>query len=246
MNERFPQLFWGLVAVTVGLVAVGWFTYSGIRVAKRGSDIITVTGSARRTVRSDYATWSGSYYANEMTIQRGYEVLTRDAQSVRDFLHSRHVPDSLIKFSGISTREMFDRRENIKGEIKEEFIGYQLTQRFDVHGTEMDSMDVIARDITDLAMQGLLVKSESPQFYFTKLAEMRVEMLGEATMDARLRAERIARSGGGKIGAIRNARMGVFQITAPNSREVRDYGIYDTSTIDKDITAVVTVSFAVE
>jgi len=245
MNERFPQLFWGLVAVTVGLVAVGWFTYSGIRAAKRGSDIITVTGSARRTVRSDYATWSGSYYANEATLQSGYEVLTRHAQSIRDFLHSRHVPDSLVKFSGINSREM-SRKENIRGEIKEEFIGFQISQRFEVRGTEVDSMDVIARDITRLAAQGIPVNSEPPQFYYTKLAEMRVEMLGEATTDARLRAERIARSGGGKIGAIRNARMGVFQITAPNSREVRDYGIYDTSTIDKDITAVVTVSFAVE
>lgn len=246
MNERFPQLFWGLAVVTVGLVAVGWFTYAGIRAAKRGNDTITVTGSARRTVRSDYVTWSGSYYANEMTIQRGYEVLTHHAKRIRDFLNSRHVPDSLIKFSGISKRDMFERRQSIKGEIKKEFIGYQLTQRFDVHSTELDSIDVIARDITHLAAEGLPVKSESPQFYYTKLAEMRIQMLGEATADARLRAERIAQSGGGKIGAIRNARMGVFQITAPNSREVRDYGIYDTSTIEKDITAVVKVTFAVQ
>ncbi len=246
MNERFPQLFWGLVVVTAGLIAVGWFTYAGIRAAKRGNDIITVTGSARRTVRSDYVTWSGSYFVNEMTMQRGYEVLTRHAERIHDFLHSRHVPDSLIKFSGIGTRDMIERRQNIKGEIKEEFIGYQLTQHFDVHSIELDSIDAIARDITHLAAEGLQVKSEAPQFYYTKLAEMRVQMLGEATMDARLRAERIAESGGGKIGTIRNARMGVFQITAPNSREVRDYGIYDTSTIEKDITAVVTVTFAVQ
>ncbi|MBM3324891.1 MAG: SIMPL domain-containing protein, partial [Calditrichaeota bacterium] len=219
---------------------------AGIRAAKRGNDTITVTGSARRTVCSDYVTWSGSYYANEMTIQRGYEVLTHHAKRVRDFLSSRHVPDSLIQFSGISTRDMFERKRVGREEIKEEFIGYQLTQHFDVHSTELDSIDAIARDITHLAAEGLPVKSEPPQFYYTKVAEMRVQMLGEATKDARLRAEQIAQSGGGKIGAIRNARMGVFQITAPNSREVRDYGIYDTSTIEKDITAVVTVTFAVE
>lgn len=246
MNERFPQLFWGLVAVTVGLVAIGWFTYAGIRAAKRGNDTIAVTGSARRTVCSDYVTWSGSYYANETTIQRGHEVLAHHEKRIRDFLHSRHVPDSLIKFSGIRIRDMYDRKRTVSGEMEEKFIGYQLTQSFDVHSTELDSIDAIARDITHLAAEGLPVNSQSPQFYYTKLAEMRIQMLGEATADARLRAERIAESGGGKVGAIRNARMGVFQITAPNSREVHDYGIYDTSTIEKDITAVVKVSFAVQ
>jgi len=246
MNERFPQLFWGLVVLTAGLVAVGWFTYAGIRAAKRGNDTITVTGSARRTVRSDYVTWSGSYYANEMTISKGYEVITRHEQRIREYLHSRHIPDSLIVFSGINTRDMMKPKRGAKGEYQEEFIGYQLTQSFEVHGTQVDSVGVIAKAITHLAAEGFPVGSEAPQFFYTKLADLRVEMLGEATKDAKRRAEQIAESAGGTIGAIRNARMGVFQITAPNSRDVRDSGIYDTSTIEKDITAVVTVTFAVE
>ena len=197
-------------------------------------------------MRSDFVTWSGSFYVNEKTMKIGYEVLTRRAKRIHQYLNSRHIPDSLITFSGISIREMSDRKQNRKGESVSEFIGYKFSQHFDVHSTELDSIDAIARDITHLAAERLTVKSNPPQFYYTKLADMRIQMLGEATADARLRAERIAESGGGKIGAIRNARMGVFQITAPNSREVRDYGIYNTSTIEKDITAVVKVTFAVQ
>jgi hypothetical protein len=246
MNERFPQLFWGLAVVAVALVIVGWFTNSAIKAVKRGNDTITVTGSARRTVRSDFATWSGSYYANEMEMTKGYEVLTRHAVRIREYLHSRHIPDSLIVFSGISTRDMFKSKRGAQGEYEEEFIGYQLTQRFDVNGTMVDSIAAIAKDITYLTAEGFPVGSEPPQFFYTKLADMRVEMLGEATKDAKRRAEQIAQSADGKIGALRNARMGVFQVTAPNSREVRDYGVYDTSTIEKDVTAVVSVTFAVE
>jgi hypothetical protein len=40
--------------------------------------------------------------------------------------------------------------------------------------------------------------------------------------------------------------MGVLQITAAYSTEVSDMGISDTSSIDKDMTAVVNVSFAVD
>lgn len=251
MNERFPQLFWGLAVVAVGLVIVGWFTNSAIRAAKRGNDVITVTGSARRTVRSDYVTWAGSYYANEMEMAKGYEVLTGHAKRVRDYLHARRIPDSLIVFSGINKRDMFDRkptakRERGENEYENKFIGYQLTQRFEVHGAMVDSIDVIARDITHLTAEGFPVNSEPPQFIYTKLADMRVELLGEATKDAKQRAEQIAKNADGRVGAIRNARMGVFQVTAPNSRNVSDYGIYDTSTIEKDVTAVVTVTFAVE
>ena len=70
-------------------------------------------------------------------------------------------------------------------------------------------------------------------------------MLGEAAKDAKVRAEKIAASTGNSIGAVRSARMGVMQITAADSTEVSDAGISDTSSIDKDVTAVVNVSFAV-
>ncbi len=71
-------------------------------------------------------------------------------------------------------------------------------------------------------------------------------MLGEAANDAKLRAEKIAAITGNKIGTVRSARMGVLQITSADSTEVSDSGINDTSTIDKDMTAVVNISFAVE
>ncbi|HEY0050262.1 MAG TPA: SIMPL domain-containing protein, partial [Pyrinomonadaceae bacterium] len=73
---------------------------------------------------------------------------------------------------------------------------------------------------------------------------MKIEMLGEAAKDAKTRAERIADSTGNQIGAVRSARMGVMQITAADSTEVSDAGISDSTTIDKDVTAVVNISFA--
>jgi hypothetical protein len=71
-------------------------------------------------------------------------------------------------------------------------------------------------------------------------------MLGEAAKDAKTRAEQIAASTGNSIGTVRSARMGVMQITAADSTDVSDSGISDTSAIDKDMTAVVNISFAVE
>ena len=49
---------------------------------------------------------------------------------------------------------------------------------------------------------------------------------------------------GGRLGSLRGVDVGVFQVTSPNSTDVSDYGTYDTSTLRKDVTAVVNVTFA--
>lgn len=91
-----------------------------------------------------------------------------------------------------------------------------------------------------------LTDAYPPKYYFTQLGDLKIEMLGEAAKDGKTRAEQIAASTGNRIGAVRSAKMGVLQITAADSTEVSDAGISDTTSIDKDITAVVNVSFAVE
>ena len=71
-------------------------------------------------------------------------------------------------------------------------------------------------------------------------------MLAVATADAKKRAERIAEAAGGKIGVLRYAKMGVFQITPVNSYDVSWYGENDTSSLDKKVRAVVTATFAIK
>jgi hypothetical protein len=88
--------------------------------------------------------------------------------------------------------------------------------------------------------------SQPPQYLYTQLSQLRVEMVAEATKDAQARAEAIAKSTGNTVGSIRSAKTGVFQITSRNSTDVSDYGIYDTSSLEKDITAVVSVQFGME
>ncbi|WP_420795975.1 SIMPL domain-containing protein [Desulforamulus profundi] len=98
----------------------------------------------------------------------------------------------------------------------------------------------------ELIEQGVVFESQPPQYFYTKLNDLKVNMLAEATKDAKLRAEKMASSTGSRIGSQRSAKMGVFQITAVNSNEISDYGINDTSSIEKEITAVVNVEFSVK
>ena len=110
----------------------------------------------------------------------------------------------------------------------------------------MNRINSISTLIGELVGQGVPLTIQAPAYTYTKLPEKRVDMLAKATADARRRALAITREAGSGIGAITKADTGTFQITVPNSTEMSNYGSYDTSTIEKDITAVMGVTFRVE
>ena len=79
-----------------------------------------------------------------------------------------------------------------------------------------------------------------------QLAEIKIEIQSEAAKDAMNRAQKIAIATNSTLGPMRNARMGVLQITPINSNMVSDYGMNDVSSIQKEVTAVVNASFEIE
>ena len=81
---------------------------------------------------------------------------------------------------------------------------------------------------------------------YSGLSEKKAELLQRATADAKTRAKEMLRATNNRVGKIRSVRMGVFQITPPDSNEVSDWGINDTSSIEKKVTAVSNVVFGIK
>ena len=111
--------------------------------------------------------------------------------------------------------------------------------------SDASRVTALARASTDLIRQGIAFESYPPEYLYTRLADLKVEMLALATRDARARALEMAKNSGSRIGRLRSARMGVLQITPQHSTAISDYGINDTSSLLKDVTAVVSVSFEI-
>ena len=127
-----------------------------------------------------------------------------------------------------------------------EIEAYRVSQAVEVRSYNVDKVTQIYRDSTELIEKGVEYETYSPQYFYTKLDELKIEMLAKATENAKARAENMVHATGNKIGFMRAARMGVFQITSVNSTDVSDYGVNDTSSLEKKVTAVVNVSFAIE
>ena len=232
------------VALAIGLVMssiiFGWF-YSK---TKKSDEAIAVTGSARKHIKSDLVVWSAGVSSEAPQLAEAYRQTTEAIPRVKQYLLSKGVAENQITISSISTTTL--KKTDADGGETSQITGYQLRQQVEVRSGDVDKIAQIAREATELINQGILLESNAPQYNYTKISDLKIEMLGEAAKDAKVRAERIAESTGNKIGAVRSARMGVMQITAADSTEVSDGGISDTSSIDKDITAVVNISFAVD
>ena len=242
-GERNNYWFNGGVALALGLIIssliFGWFYAK----TKRGDEAITVTGSAKRRITSDLVLWNAGVTTQAPQLAEAYKQLADSIPKIKQYLLSKGIPEDQMTVSSITTTTI--KRKDTEGNDTSETTGYSLAQQIEVKSTDVQKIAQIAREATELINQGILIESTPPKYYYTKIGDLKIEMLGEAAKDAKERAERIASSTGNSIGSVKSAKMGVLQITAADSTDVSDYGVYDTTTVDKDMTAVVNVSFAV-
>lgn len=206
---------------------------------------ITVTGSAKKEITSDLIVWRASFSRQAEDITKAYAALRADLAAVKGYLVQKGINEKEIVFDPVTT-EIVYTQDPKTGIMTRQISGYVLHQNLEVRSGEVDKVTQISRGSTELMEKGIVFQSYPPQYYYTKLNELKVNMLAEAAKDAMARAEKIAAATGSKVGHLRAAKMGVFQITPKNSTEISDYGINDTSSLEKEITAVINAEFAVQ
>jgi uncharacterized protein len=215
-----------------------------LKVMKFTKEVVSVTGSAQKLIRSDYASWQVAFSRQLPDLASAYQVVNGDLAKVKSYLLSKGVRESETVVSQVFTHTLF--KKTAEGYDSNEIEGYRLSQNITVNSADVDKVTALSRECTELIREGVGLNSSPPQYFYTKLDDLKVEMLGLATGNARQRAEQMAAAAGNRIGAIRAAKMGVFQITPPTSTDVSDYGYNDTSSLEKKVMAVVSATFAIE
>lgn len=236
-------LLLAVLIFTAGMI-LSTFKVADSIIAVKGNNSITVTGSAKQQIKSDLIVWQGTYSRQAPTTDEAYKLLVKDKDIVSKYLAQKGIDSKVYTVSSIYTMPLYET--NYNGMTTNNIIAYRLSQTVEIRSDKIDDITQLSRDITELIQQGVEFQSNMPQYYYTKIADLKVSMLAAATKDAKMRAEQISTNTGSKIGKLKSAKMGVFQITPLYSTEVSDYGINDTSSLDKEITAVVTCSFEVK
>ena len=215
-----------------------------LKVMKFTREQIAVTGSAQKNITSDLVLWRSSFSRRDVEPAPAYKKLKEDLAKVKKYLVSKGVKEDDIQVFQVVTTTVY--RKNEKGEDTSDIQGYALNQQIAIKSGDVEKITRLSREATELIDQGIEFSSGAPEYYYTKLDELKIEMLAKATQNAKQRAENMTKATGNRIGLMRSAKMGVFQITPINSTEVSDWGVNDSSSLEKKVTAVVTVSFAIE
>lgn len=203
------------------------------RTKKEGE--IRVTGLGKADFSSDLIVWEGSFRAQNIDLKKAYLTLEKNKSTINQYLSKKGINTEHLIYSAVKTNKKNKQIYSSDGKyMGEKFVGYELTQSVMIESKKVDEIEKISREITELLNQGVQFYSESPRYYYTKLADLKIEMISKATEDARLRAEKIAEFSGGELGELESAKMGIFQITGQNSTENYSWGgTFNTSSREK-------------
>ena len=206
---------------------------------------ILVTGLANENFVSDLIVWHGWYTEKEMDLKEAYAKVKRDGDIVRQYLISKGVKPEEIVFGSINTerqsKSVYDAVTKTREDV---FDGYKLWQDVNIQSNEVDKIEQVSREVTELINQDIEIASDKPSYFYTKLADLKIKLLAAATADARNRAEKIAQNAGASLGKLRNASMGIFQITGQNSNEeFSGGGAFNTTSKAKTASITVRLEF---
>jgi len=232
--RRFTAIILG-VSFVIGAAVFGNYFYR----SRAQDNTIRVVGAATKRYDSDIVKWRGSVGRNTGLgdASVGYSDTRKAFESLMLELKTAGIGDSAISVQPINRNPIYDNSGNN--------TGYSFTQSVYVISADLGTVEKLALNPDEMFQKGVALQSSSLEYYFSELPDIKKELLAEATRDAKQRAVEIAKNSGSGIGSMRSARAGIFQITEPYSTEVTDYGIYNTSTRQKDVTVTVTAEFGV-
>jgi hypothetical protein len=224
------------VCILIAALVLGIFFYK----ARFPQNTIRVTGYATKGFESDMVKWSFavSRSAGLKDIKNGYQLLTQDMDLLITELEMNGIDTGEISIQPPSAQPQYNRDGQISG--------YSIRQNIFVISHNLKTVEKLALKPDFIYEKGIILEYSNLEYNYSKIADLKKELLADATKDAMNRALEISKSSGAKLGKMVSARQGVFQITEPYSTEVSDYGVYSTATKKKNITVTVTASFIIK
>jgi hypothetical protein len=242
--EKKNSLFVPAVIIGVSFIIGVVFFTNAWKSSQNANQTINVTGSAKKEIVSDLGFLRGTISVQSSTSESAFAELNRQKPILVSYLERKGFPKEKIEFNTINSYPVYEM--SAQGYQTGRVIGYIYSQRIEIQSSDVVKIKELSLDITSLIEKGVSFNVEQPEYHYTKLADLKIEIQAAAAKDAMIRAQKIAEATDRDLGPMRSARMGVLQITPKFSNAISDYGINDLSSIEKEIIGVVNASFEIE
>jgi len=228
------------VVLSFAFITIGQKINDGLTHFRSFDRYITVKGLATKDVDADLAVWSLTFNVTGETLAAAQESLAASEKTVRDFLNTNGITPEQIRLQNINVVDKKAQTYNNGGDMTLRFI---LSQTLVARTNDIAAMVKASQNISDLVKAGVILGDPNggitpvPQYIFTKLNQVKPELIAEATKNARASAEQFAKDSGQDVGSIRIANQGSIQI------EARDPGVSESESPQKTVRVVTTIDY---
>ena len=228
----------GLV-LAAGIAFGGFFPGYYYYRAKTDANSVTVKGLAEMSVKADLAVWNLKFVATGDNLQALQQQMSKQAALIGEFLQQMGIAADEINYGRIETNDLLANPYRSGSLDGARFI---LNQTVTVKSRNVDLIAAALAESNSLIAKGIVFDGSGEyavSYIFTKLNEIKPQMLKEATANAKEAALEFARNSGSKVGAIRHANQGVFSILPG----VQTGSSMESQQIDKTVRVVSTVEY---
>ena len=221
INNRFILPF---AILGLSLIVSTFIFSSTWRKIKSENQTITVTGSAKKVIVSDLGVLRGTLSVEASTALEAYRLLQAQKPILMEYFKSKGFSADKVNVQTITSFPNFSFNEQGQNTG---IRSYSTSQIIDISASDVQLIKAMSIEISSLVERGVNFQVNQPEYYYTKIGDIKIEIQAEAARDAMIRGERIAEATGRELGALKSARMGVLQITPENSNLISDYGVND-------------------
>lgn len=202
------------LGILFGLIGLGYFIYDAALTYRGFERTVTVKGLSEQEHLADIVIWPIQYTETGNSLDATYTAIENSSEKVKSFLLDVGIPEEEISFS---TPLLTDRSAQRFGGNENFAYRYIATQTATVYSEDVKKVRDIMSQLVDLGKQGVTLSGDEyqirPQYLFTRLNEIKPEMIEEATREARSVAQKFAEDSDSELGKIKTAYQGQFSIT---------------------------------
>jgi len=227
--------------VGFGLALAGFFVGRGFVKSKTVDRYVTVKGISERDVIANKGFWAIRFVVTDNDLKKAQTNINKDRNTILNFLKRNNISEEFTELQNLSVQDKVANAYNNNFNQNR----YVISQTIMVRSENPSLLEGVSQKVGDLVDQGIVLEGDNygpgsrPSYLFNGLNQLKPEMIAEATKNARLSAEKFAADSGAKIGGIRKANQGIFQILARD----RAPGVFEQNQVNKTVRVVATIEY---
>lgn len=221
------------VFILLGLSALGYLLGNAAIEYKQFDRSVTVKGLSEHEYDADIVIWPIQFTAAGNDLGTLYNSIEENTAKIKLFLGRNGISPEEITFASpaITDKSAQQYGNNAKPEFR-----YTALQTVTVYSTNIQSVRIVMSSLSELGKQGIVFTGgdyqSQTEYMFTRLNEVKPEMIEEATRKAREVAEKFASDSQSRLGKIRKASQGQFSISARDKNNPHIKKIRVVSTVE--------------